>query len=295
MPAPDRRIDLGSLRKGSIRQTSERQNFGGARVLIRELPSRDQWDCSCGINHFWFGYRPAPDEPGRTVYTCMDTSGVHVARHDGPFLATGARFAIDWEGAEGIVANFHFHPAFIEQGASSLRLDPRPLHRNPMQPLTRDDPLQSLCRILMREVEGRCTRGSGFFEACSRALATTILQSLVPTQPELERDARIERAVRFLEQNFRDKISIEQVARVAGLSRYHFFRRFHLAVGMTPHGYLTQCRLREARCLIACHAGRRLLAEIAAETGFSDQPHLTRHFRREFGHTPGHWRRQQQH
>jgi AraC-like DNA-binding protein len=296
MPAPDRRIDLGSIRKGSIRQTSDRQNFGGVRVLIRELPSSDQWDCFCGINHYWFGYRPTLDEPGRTVYTCMDTSSVHVAKRDGPFLAAGARFGIDWKGAEGIVANFHFHPAFIEEVASSLRLDPRRLHRNPMRQLTTpDDPLESLCRVQMREVEGGCKRGSVFFEAFSRALATTILQSLVPTQPELERDARIERAVQFLEQNFRDKISVEQVARVAGLSRYHFFRRFHLAVGMTPHGYLTQCRLREARRLIARHGGRRSLAEVAVETGFSDQTHLTRHFQREFGHTPGRWRREQQH
>ena len=219
---------------------------------------------------------------------------MHVAKRDGPFLAAGARFAIDWKGAEGIVANFHFHPAFIEEVASSLRLDPRRLHPNPMRPLSLDDPLESPCRILMREVEGGCKRGSGFFEAFSRALAATILQSLVPTQPELARDARIERAVQFLEQNFRDKISIEQVARVAGLSRYHFFRRFHLAVGMTPHGYLTQCRLREARRLIAHHAGQRSLAEVAVETGFSDQTHLTPHFRREFGHTPGRWRRQQQ-
>lgn len=167
MPAPDRRIDLGSLLKGSIRQTSDRQNFGGARVLIRELPSRDQWDCSCGINHYWFGYRPTRDEPGRTVYTCMDTSGVHVARRDGPFLAAGARFAIDWKSAEGIVANFHFHPAFIEEIASSLRLDPKRLHCNPMRPLTLDDPLESLCRILMHEVEG----GASVARAFSKRLA----------------------------------------------------------------------------------------------------------------------------
>ena len=66
---------------------------------------------------------------------------MHVAKRDGPFLAAGARFAIDWKGAEGIVANFHFHPAFIEEVASSLRLDPRRLHPNPMRPLSLDDPL----------------------------------------------------------------------------------------------------------------------------------------------------------
>jgi AraC-like DNA-binding protein len=286
-----RRIDLGNSLKSSIRQTSDCQNFAGSRVLIRELPSIFEADHSCGISHYFFGYRPTADEPGKTVFTCLDTNCTLVPKHDGPFIAAGARCAIEWKGAEGIVANFHFHPLFIEEIATSLRLDLGQL--SPMRRLVMDDPLESLCRILMREVEGGCKHGSSFFEALNRALATTILKRLIPTRPAFQRDARIERAVQFLEQNFRDNISIDRVARVAGLSRYHFFRMFHLSVGMPPHEYLIKCRLREARRLIALYADHRSLAEVAVETGFSDQTHLTRHFRREFGHTPGRWRQQQ--
>jgi len=226
----------------------------------------------------------------RPVFTCLDTDSAIVPKHDGPFIAAGTSCAVEWKGAEGIVANFHFHPAFVEEIAASLRLDLRQL--SPMMMLVTDEPLESLCRILMREVEGGCKHGSGFFEALNRGLTAAILKRLIPSRTALQRDPRIERAVQFLEQNFRDNISIDQVARVAGLSRYHFFRMFHLAVGMPPHDYLIKCRLREARRLIALYGGRRSLAQIAVETGFSDQTHLTRRFRREFGHTPGRWRQQ---
>jgi transcriptional regulator GlxA family with amidase domain len=46
-------------------------------------------------------------------------------------------------------------------------------------------------------------------------------------------------------------------------------------VGVSPHEYLVQCRLRHARRLIALDGARRSLAEIALEGGFSDQAHLT--------------------
>jgi len=57
--------------------------------------------------------------------------------------------------------------------------------------LVTDEDLESLCRILMREVEGGCKHGSSFFEALNRALATAILKRLIRTRPRLQRDARI--------------------------------------------------------------------------------------------------------
>jgi transcriptional regulator GlxA family with amidase domain len=50
--------------------------------------------------------------------------------------------------------------------------------------------------------------------------------------------------------------------------------------------------LRHARQLIALEGHRRSLAEIAWAAGFADQAHLTRHFQRAFGQSPGQWRQQ---
>ena len=55
-------------------------------------------------------------------------------------------------------------------------------------------------------------------------------------------------------------------------------------MGLTPHEYRTQRRLRHARQLIARGAP---LAEVAADSGFADQSHMNRLFLRAFGYTPG--------
>ena len=105
-------------------------------------------------------------------------------------------------------------------------------------------------------------------------------------------DPRLERAIRFFDQRFAERVTMKEAAQVACLSPDHFLEVFRSAVGCRPHQYLVQCRLRHARQLIASEGQRRSLAEIALASGFSDQAHLTRHFRRAFGQSPGQWRLQ---
>lgn len=79
-------------------------------------------------------------------------------------------------------------------------------------------------------------------------------------------------------------LTLTALANEAGLSRYQFLRGFTKATGMTPHAYLIQRRIHLARKLI----GRGIrLAEAAADSGFSDQSHMTRLFVRCFGIAPG--------
>jgi transcriptional regulator GlxA family with amidase domain len=71
---------------------------------------------------------------------------------------------------------------------------------------------------------------------------------------------------------------------MAGLSTHHFARSFHETVGMPPHGYLLSRRLDRAERML--RQTQLPLSEIAAATGFSDQSHLARHFRRRTGTSP---------
>jgi AraC family transcriptional regulator len=105
-------------------------------------------------------------------------------------------------------------------------------------------------------------------------------------------DPRLERAMRFFDQRFAERVTMKEAARVACLSPDHFVEVFRSALGCTPHQYLVWCRLRHARQLIASEGHRRSLAEIAWVAGFADQAHLTRHFQRAFGQSPGQWRQQ---
>lgn len=71
-----------------------------------------------------------------------------------------------------------------------------------------------------------------------------------------------------------------------GLTRYALARHFRACWGTTPYRYLTLRRLDLARALIRRGTG---LAEAATASGFADQSHLTRHFRKAYGLPPGRW------
>jgi len=97
----------------------------------------------------------------------------------------------------------------------------------------------------------------------------------------------VKRAKEFIEVYCNENISLAQLANVACLSPFHFIRVFCRETGLTPHAYLNQARVRRAKSLIAAGGA---IAAAAYETGFADQSHLTKQFKRILGITPGQYR-----
>ena len=91
-------------------------------------------------------------------------------------------------------------------------------------------------------------------------------------------------SMEYLQEHAEENVSLEALARFAGLSPFHLCRVFRQAVGMTPHAYQTQVRVRRATSLLKAGLPISLAA---AEAGFYDQAHLNRHFKRIVGLTPG--------
>ena len=81
------------------------------------------------------------------------------------------------------------------------------------------------------------------------------------------------------------RLTIDALAREAGLSPAHFARAFKESVGRAPHQHLMALRLERARRLL--DAPDAVLADVALRAGFADQAHFTRFFKRQFGVTPG--------
>lgn len=107
--------------------------------------------------------------------------------------------------------------------------------------------------------------------------------------PRAGREPRaVARARDWLDAHCREDVSLDALARVAGLSPFHLTRCFTAALGLPPHAYLLGARVHLAKALLA---GPMRLADIAAEVGFSDQPHFTHAFRRLTGLTPGRYRK----
>jgi len=88
----------------------------------------------------------------------------------------------------------------------------------------------------------------------------------------------------YIEAHLDEKIRLDGLAALAGLSTDHFARAFHHSVGVPPHTYLLQRRLEHVEHML--RETHTPLSEIALATGFSDQSHLARHFRRWAGMSP---------
>jgi len=86
-----------------------------------------------------------------------------------------------------------------------------------------------------------------------------------------------------------ENVTLDELAREAGLSPFHLVRVFTASVGLPPHAYQQQRRLETARRML--RASRSRLADVAQECGFADQSHLTRVFKRAYGVTPGSYRK----
>jgi len=98
----------------------------------------------------------------------------------------------------------------------------------------------------------------------------------------------VRRARDYLDAHCADDVRLADLAGVACLSPFHLARAFAAAVGLPPHAYLVQARVRRARGLLAAGSTP---AEAAAAAGFADQSHLTRAFRAQVGVTPARFRK----
>jgi AraC-like DNA-binding protein len=94
----------------------------------------------------------------------------------------------------------------------------------------------------------------------------------------------IQRALELLHECYSDPISLGRLSAHAGLSPYYFLRMFRSAVGITPHVYLNQIRVIEAKRKLA---NGMTAAQAAQHSGFCDQSHMARQFKRTVFITPG--------
>jgi AraC family transcriptional regulator len=93
------------------------------------------------------------------------------------------------------------------------------------------------------------------------------------------------RTLEYMDAHLDASITVDALAREAGLSPAHFARAFKETIGRAPHSYLLTLRLDHARRLL--DAPDAALSDVAQRAGFADQAHFTRLFKREFGVTPG--------
>ncbi|BCM90816.1 HTH-type transcriptional activator Btr [Abditibacteriota bacterium] len=153
--------------------------------------------------------------------------------------------------------------------------------------------------LLQRMVEETRHQRAGYSLATSALGALSVVellrsrpQSGVDKGSELELLARhpeLSSTLRLISARFGEPLDVAQLARAAHLSPKHFGKKFRAALGVPPMEFVRRFRLNRARDLLATNEDTA--ATIALRCGFDDAAHFSRAFKREFGATPGTFRR----
>jgi AraC-like DNA-binding protein len=87
----------------------------------------------------------------------------------------------------------------------------------------------------------------------------------------------------YLEDNYTNKITLDELSQLIGWSKYRLLRSFTKQKGISPYSYLETIRINQAKKLL--EQGKKPI-DVSFLTGFSDQSHLTRFFKSQVGLTP---------
>lgn len=153
-----------------------------------------------------------------------------------------------------------------------------------------DDGLLGLARLIAEECIGPHLRHDLYGDALTLAFTIDLLQ-LGRTKPRKQPTLaawQIRRATAFIEDNCLRNIRLQELAELTQLSQSYFSYAFKAATGLPPSQWHMKARIRKVQDLLA--KGDLSLSEIAAISGFADQSHFTRVFRRVVGATPAAWR-----
>ena len=187
-----------------------------------------------------------------------------------------------------IVRIFYMDARLLQRAASETagQAEDIPFFR---QPIIRDSHTAKLLHSLHVTLESDASRLER--QSCFIWAFTRLVQEHAdgrPIERSLGSDGNaVQRIREYLEDRYQQNASLDELTRLVNMSPYALIRAFRAKVGLPPHAFLNQIRIDRARQFL-----RRgdSLAEAAFSTGFVDQSHFTRHFKKLVGVTPGHYR-----
>ncbi|MGC6400292.1 helix-turn-helix domain-containing protein [Sphingomonas sp. FW199] len=144
--------------------------------------------------------------------------------------------------------------------------------------------------MLLDALRNRATGSQVMYESFARIFLVKLIQRFGDMRSEALDFSRgftvshYKRVLDFVADRFGGPISIEAMARVAGLSPAHFSRLFKEVFGDSPYQFVMDYRVEQAKRMLSERG--RPMADIALACGFADQAHFSRIFKRLTGQTP---------
>jgi AraC-like DNA-binding protein len=119
-------------------------------------------------------------------------------------------------------------------------------------------------------------------------LLTKHMSSAISFDENFQRySSAIERGKEYINDNLSDKLSLEDISRVAYISPFHFLRVFKKFTGITLHQYVLSLRIERAKTLLLQN---KTIYETFSQVGFLDQAHFSKVFKKMTGFTPKEFR-----
>ncbi len=150
----------------------------------------------------------------------------------------------------------------------------------------KDRPLAARIRqlhVLLERSTSSLERQVCYYDVMGELIRTKAGNAPASKKQGFERQA-VKKARQLIHDTLSENISLETISDHAGLSTFYFARIFRQHTGLPPHAYRKQQRIQRAKQLLRA---RMPISQVAVETGFADQSHLTRHFKQIVGVTPG--------
>lgn len=192
----------------------------------------------------------------------------------------------------GVASILQIQPEFVERVAGKIATGGRIelIHRMDLA----DAQIARLMESLRADIEDGSLSDTLFGESIAIALTAHIAQRYATMTARLETyrgglsPARLNRVLDYIHANLGDKIELDTLAGVVGLNVYHFARAFKQSTGESPYQYVLRSRIDRAKEFLR-QSGLPVI-EASARTGFVDQSHFSKVFRRMVGVAPSEYR-----
>ncbi len=179
-------------------------------------------------------------------------------------------------------------PIYIQQTVLSLsarhQLELLPHHKRS------DSLIYQIGLALKTELQSQGLGGKLYLESLMAALTVQLLRHhthwtpITQSSPGGLSKYQLRQVIDYISSNLDQELSLDELASIAQTSKYYLIRRFKRSTGVTPHRYVTTCRIEKAKQLLS---ERNLsIVEISHLVGFQSQSHFTHLFHRYIGTTP---------
>ena len=153
-----------------------------------------------------------------------------------------------------------------------------------------DPQIERMVKALRAETRAGAPTGTLFGQSIATALAVYLAQrhSCSPLALRSYRGGmprtRLNRVLEYISAELQEDLSLAVLAEIAGMNLYYFSRLFKQSTGLSPHRYVLEQRIRRAQHFL--RTSDMTILEASVRTGFADQGHFTKAFRRFVGVTP---------